>query len=56
MREIFLIGTGIFLLVICCTLTATGDSLIFLNVSGSTWATVAGMGALASLGYFLFGK
>ncbi len=56
MKEIFLIGTGIILLVICCTLIATGGSFIFLDVSGTTWGTLAGIGALASFGYFFFGK
>ncbi len=56
MKEIFLIGAGVILLVICCTLTATGDSFIFLDVSGSIRATLAGIGALASFGYFFFGK
>jgi drug/metabolite transporter (DMT)-like permease len=56
MKEIFLISVGIILLVICCILTATGDSFIFLDVTGSTWAALAGIGALASFGYFFFGK
>ena len=56
MKEIFLIGAGIILLVICCTLTATGDSFIFLDVSGSTWAALTGIGALVRFGYFFFGK
>jgi hypothetical protein len=56
MKEIFLIGGGIIFLVICCMLTATGDSFIFLDISGSTWATLAGIGALATIGYFFFGK
>ena len=56
MKEIFLIGMGIFLLVICCTLTATGDSFIFLDVSGVKWGALAGIGAFASFGYFFFGK
>ncbi len=56
MKEIFLIGAGIILLVICCTLTATGDSFIFQDVSSSTWAALTGIGALVSFGYFFFGK
>ncbi len=56
MKEIFLIGMGIFLLVICCTLIATSNSFILLDVSGSTWAALAGIGSLVSFGYFFFGK
>jgi hypothetical protein len=56
MKEILSIGAGIFLLAMCCTLMVTGASTIFLGLLGSTWASMAGIGALASFGYFFFGK
>ncbi len=56
MKEILLVGTGFSLIVICCALAPTGDSLVFLGVSGSTLATLAGVGAVASFLYFFLGK
>jgi hypothetical protein len=56
MKEILLIGMGLFLIVICCTLTAIGGSFIVFGIQGSTLALLAGIGAVASLGYFFLGK
>ena len=56
MKEIFLMGTGVFLLVTCCTLLATGDSFIFLGMPASTLSVLTGIGAIASFGYFFLGK
>lgn len=56
MKEILLLGAGFSLLVVCCTLAATGGSLVFLGMSGSTVSGLAGVGAILSFGYFMFGK
>ncbi len=56
MKELFLVGTGFSLLVICCALEANGGSLIFLGLSGRAWGAIAGLGSFSSFGYFYFGK
>jgi hypothetical protein len=56
MKESFLVSVGLFLIVICCTLTAAGNSFILFGLQGSTLAILAAIGAVASFGYFFFGK
>jgi hypothetical protein len=52
-KEFLLVSAGLFLIVICCTLTAAGNSFILFGVQGSSLAAI---GAVASLGYFFLGK
>ena len=47
------------LVVVCCTLLAmeqAGQHLVFLGVSSGTWATLAGLGALASFASLFWGR
>lgn len=56
MKEIIPIGTVFAFTVICCILIESGGSLVFLGMKGSTLVLLTGIGAIASFGYFFFGK